>query len=341
MIRSVAPGDLWTLRRKPRNQVVLYNTARLVQPQQPLWFALRCIVEGSGQDRAMAVFSERGVRGFVQVKGRRSRPEQDIIALATYGHHKSNLPSDYDIWFRLLERLIVAAGHHGVQRLYGSIWDQHLELREVFRQLGFQAYMKRVILQLSGPDWDQGTSLAPMRAQSRQDSWAIHKLYGSITPRAVQYSEVYTPRAWLLASGHGWNQTRQRAWVLGPADNLMAYLHVTSGPLAHALRVLVHPDARDTITSVLRFGLAQLNDNRNIYLLINEHQQELLTPAQSLGFQPIGDQTMMMKTTIVPVRKSLLVPKFEPGLERQVPIPGIFAHREEAHSDVRTTPRSK
>lgn len=341
MIRSVAPGDLWTLRRKPRNQVVLYNTSLLVQPHQPLLFALRCILEGSGHNRAMAVFSERGLRGMVQAQGRSGRPEQDIISLATYGHNKAHLPSDYDIWFRLLERLVISAGHNSVQRLYASIWDQHVELREVFRQLGFQAYIKRVILQLSGPDWDQRTTLAPMRLQSRQDSWAIHKLYGSITPPSVQYAEVYTPRAWILSPGHHWNQRRCRAWVLGPADNLLAYLHLVSGPLAHVFLVLIHPDARDSVTDVVRFGLAQLNDTRQVYLLINEYQQELLSPAQSLGFQPIGDQTLMVKTTVIPARKSVLLPKLEPGLERQVPIPHIFAHREEAHSDVRTTPRNE
>ena len=41
MIRSLTPGDLWILRRKPRSQVMLYNEAMLVKPHRPFWFGVR------------------------------------------------------------------------------------------------------------------------------------------------------------------------------------------------------------------------------------------------------------------------------------------------------------
>lgn len=341
MIRSVTPGDLWSLRRKPRTQVVLHTASLLVQPHQPFRFACHSFLQGNGQTYAMIVFAERGFRALVQARKRHSRPEQDIIMLATYGLQKPYLPSDYDIWFRLLERLIITAGHCAIQRLYAAVWEQHSELREICRQLSFQAYARRVILQLSGPDWDQGTTIAPMRIQSRQDNWAIHKLYGSTTPHPVQYADVYTPRDWSLPLGQRWHTHRRRAWVMGPTSNLVAYLHLLSGPLAHVFTLLIHPDERDHVTDVLRFGLTQLHDTRQVYLIVHEYQHDILKPAQSLGFQPLGDQTLMVKSTIVPARRSLLLSTFEPGLERRVTIPSIFAHTEESHSDGTPTRRTE
>ena len=60
MIRSVAPGDLWSLRRKPRNQVVLYTEGLLAQTHRPALFALRCMLQGNGRDQSTAVYQERG-----------------------------------------------------------------------------------------------------------------------------------------------------------------------------------------------------------------------------------------------------------------------------------------
>lgn len=337
MIRSVAPVDLWALRRKPRSQVVLYNTAVLVQPHRPLWFALRCVLQGTGRERAMMVFRERGRIAVVQAVGRNGRSEQDIIYLSTYGSKGHGLPSDRDIWFRLLEQLCINAGHHHVQRLYASISTQQVELREIFRQLGFQAYAHRTILHLSGPDWDQGTTIAPMRAQSRHDRWAIHKLYGATTPHVVQHAEARNPRDWMLPLTPHWKSPRRRAWVYGPEDNLLAYVHAVSGLSAHVLMLLIHPSAREMVTDVLRFGLAQLPDTRPVYLLLLEYQEELLAPAQDLGFQPIGEQTMLVKSTVVPVRRSVLVPALESGLDPRIPIPSISSPREDPRSYVRTT----
>lgn len=336
MIRSVAPGDLWSLRRKPRNQVVLYTEGLLARAHRPAWFALRCLLQGNGRDLSSAVYQERGSSALVQAQGRSGRPEQDIVYLATAGARSTRLPSDYELWYRLLERLSVDAGYHHVQRLYAAIPAQHNELREIFRQLGFQAFAHGTILHLSGPDWDQGTSLAPMRPQSRRDHWAIHKLYGATTPHLVQHAEVRNARHWALPITQGWFGPRRAAWVLGPDDDFVAYLRLVSGPAGHVFSMLIRPDARDAAVDVLRFGLAQLSDTRPVYLLLREYQGELVAPAQDLGFQPIGEQALLVKHIVVPVRRPLLVPALEPGLEPQAPAPRLAAPREDAHPYVRT-----
>lgn len=337
MIRSVAPGDLWSLRRKPRNQMVLYTEGLLARTHRPVWFALRCMLRGNGRDLSTAVYQERGVGAVIQVQGRSGKPEQDVIYLATSGAHAARLPSDYELWYRLLERISINAGHQQVQRLYAAPPSRQSDLREIFRQIGFQAFAHVTLLHLSGPDWDQGTTLAPMRAQSRRDHWAIHKLYGATTPHAVQVAEVRNARHWALPLTQSWIAPRRVAWVVGPDDDLVAYLRRVSGPAGHVFSMLIRPDARETAVDVLRFGLAQLSDTRPVYLLLREYQGELLAPAQDLGFQPIGEQTLLVKHTVVPVRRMLLVPSLEPGLEPRVPAPRISAPREDSHPYVRSS----
>lgn len=327
MIRSVAPGDLWSLRRKPRNQVVFYTEGLLTEPHRPAWFALRCLLRGNGRELSMAVYHERGGSATAQALGRPGRPEQEVIYLATQGAPPTR---DHELWYRLLERICLNAGYYQVQRVYAAPPSQSNELREIFRQTGFQVFAHRTLLHLSGPDWDQGTTLAPMRPQTRRDHWAIHKLYGATTPHLVQAAEVRNARQWALTFAGTLGGPMRSAWVLGPTDDLDAYLRLASGSSGHVFSLLIRPTARDQAVEVLRFGLAQLSDTRPVYLLLHEFQSELLIPAQDLGFQPIGEQALMVKHTVVQVRRPLFVPSFEPSLEAHRPVPQISASREDA-----------
>lgn len=332
MIRTVAPGDLWSLRRKPRNQLVLYTEGLLARTHRPVWFALRSILVGNGRERSTLIYKDRSGSAIVQAQGRGGRPEQDIIYLASGGTRQARIPSDYELWFRLLERLCISAGHSHIQRLYAAIPSQQSELREIYRQLGFQAYANASILHLSGPDWDQGTSLAPMRAQARRDHWAIHKLYGAVTPHLVQHAEVRNARHWALPMPRPSSTRRRAAWVIGPDDDLDAYLRLVSGASGHVFSLLIKPDARDLAVDVLRFGLAQLSDTRPVFLLLREYQGELVAPAHDLGFQPIAEQSLLVKSTVVALRRPLLAHAFEPGLEPQVSAPHISTPREDPQS---------
>lgn len=335
MIGSATLGDLWTLRRKPRSQVMLYNETMLARPHRATWFTLRCIFEGSGPDGATLMYRERGMRAMIQSLGRSGRPEHDIVLLASYGGGYGH-PTDPDVWFKLVERLCVQAGHAQIQRIYAALSQRHEELREVFRQLGFSAYTNQTLLRLEGPDWDQGTTLASMRPQTRRSIWAIHKLYGAVTPRPVQHAEARDSRTWALTRAQAW-RPRARGWILGSDDNLTAYLHLTSGPSAHVFTVLLQPDARDITTDILRFGLGQISDDLPVYLLLRDYQRELMLPAGDLGFQPVAEQALFCKQTTVAARRPILVPHLEPALEPRTPIPTISSFSEDARTYVRST----
>ncbi len=334
MIGPATLRDFWTLRRKPRNLVLLYNEAMLAKPHRWFWYAARCLVEGGGKEGTTLLYRERGMRALAQSVGRHGRPEQDIVTLAAYGGGHGH-PTDRDVWFRLLEALCVRAGQYRVQRLYAALSQRHEELREMFRQLGFVNYGNQIVLRLEGPDWDQGTTLAAMRPQMRHDDLAIHKLYGSITPRMVQEAEARNPLAWRI-SRTARRRPRVRGWVMGQEDDLVAYLRITSGPATHIMTLLIRPEDREYTADIVRFGLGQVHDAQSVLLVLRDYQQELLLPASDLGFQPIGEQALLCKHTTVTARRTMLVPALEPSLEPRVPIPTI-SFGEDARRYVRTT----
>ncbi len=336
MISPATPGDLWTLRRKPRSHVMLYNEAMLAKPHRFFWCAIRGMTEGSSYAGATLMYRERGVRAAVQSLGRGSRAEHDIVMLSAYGGGRG-YPTDPDLWFRLIEQLVVQAGRASVQRLYAALSQRHGELREIFRQLGFVHYSTQSVLRLEGPDWDQGTTVAPLRPQTHRSLFAIQKLYGLTTPKPVQQAEVRESRSWKARRARV-SRARSRGWVLGSDDSLTTYLRVVSGASGHVFSLLLHPEAREITPDVIRFGLGQISDDLPVYLLLREYQRELLLPASDLGFQPIGEQALYVKHTTVPVRQTVLRPVAEPVLEIRAPVPTISSSVEEdARPYVRST----
>ena len=329
MIRSVAPGDLWKLRRKTSHQIMLYTEGLLVQTHRPAWFALRCLLRGNGREMTTAIYHDWDGRAVIQSQGRPGRPEQDVVYLAADGTPGAHVPRDYELWYQLLHYICHRAGASYVQRLYAAVPSEHNELREIFRQTGFHTFTHTTILHLSGPDWDQRTTLAPMRSQLRHDHWAIQKLYGAITPHQVQHAEVRNAHSWALPLADHWVSWRRAAWVLGPDDDLTGYLRLSSGPTGHLLSLLVRPDSREQVVDMLRFGLNQLHDSRPVYLLLYEYQSELIAPAEALGFQPIGEQAMLVKYTVVPVRRLLLTPSLDTGMKPRLPARRIAVPRED------------
>jgi len=158
--------------------------------------------------------------------------------------------------------------------------------------------------------------------------WAIHKLYGAVTPRQVQLFEARDARSWMLPLDRVWRRPYRNAWVLGAGDRMVAYLHRTTGPVGHVFSLLIRPEAREQMTDVLRFGLAQIHDALPVYLVLRDYQQELFLPAGDLGFHPVADYTLLCKQTTVAARRSLLTPALE-SPETHPPIPTISSQCED------------
>ncbi|MFM7679924.1 MAG: hypothetical protein ACKO83_13850 [Roseiflexaceae bacterium] len=333
MSRLLTPTDLVTLRRKPRALALLHDEALLVQRHRPLLFSVRSLLTNSGRYTTF-VHHEQGVTAVLQAVRRESRPEQTVVALASYGA-LHQLPTDHDLWFRLLEAHVTHSARHQIQRLYATQSDGTDDLGEIFRQGGFTPYVRQVVLRLDGPDWDQGTRIAPMQVQSRHDVWGVHQLYGHITPRPIQLAEARAARDWMLPLQAPWLGVKRRAWVAYDHAHVVASLRVSSGNDAHLMQLLINPAARDQATEVLRFGISQIADTLPIWLVVRDYQEELLWAAQDLGFQPMAEQVRWVRHNVSFIRRPVMTRVLEPN-DTGTPVPTIVPASEQARLYART-----
>ena len=334
MSRLLTPTDLLTLRHKPRSLALLNDDALLLQRHRPLLFGLRSLVANNSRYTTY-VHHEGSVSGVLQASSRESRPEQQVVALATYGP-SHQLPTDHDIWFRLLETHVVQSAQHQIQRLYVTQPGTNSDMSEIFRQSGYTNYTRQMLLRLDGPDWDHGTRIATMHPQSRHDVWGVHQLYGQTTPRPVQHAEAKAARDWMLPLQTPWDGVKRRAWVLHNAAHISAALRVRSGREAHLMHLLIDPNARELATDMLRFGISQIADTLPIWLILRDYQEELLWSAQDLGFQPIDEQSLWVRHNVSFMRRSAFARVLEPTRESGSPVPSIVPASEQARLYART-----
>lgn len=320
MIRPIRLTDLLELRHRPYSRIALFNELTLARAHRPLLFATRCSLPLSSDTQTL-VYSDRGLRGYIQSRCRSFTPEADIVYLAAQPFRSGQRqPTDPDVWYRLLQECISRMGARAIERLYAPL-PSNSEVLEVFRQLGFQPYAHRQVWRALTPEVAEGSALIALRPQQRRDPHAIQRLYESITPTIVQRAEMRNSRSWQLpvvrsrATG-----VRERSWVLGRDgrdDVLRAALHLWQGSSAAVFTLLIDPAERSMASSVLRFGLSQLSASHQgaVYVLLPEYHSELGSDLGEIGFECLGDQLLLVKSTVVPLRKPLLRPVLEGGLE--------------------------
>lgn len=322
MSRLLTPIDVFRLRRKARTLVMLDGDVSLLRRHRVVLLAIRSILENHSA-YSTTVVRNHAVSAILQSRLRHSRPEYELMALASYGPDQ-RYPSDHDLWFTLLESHVVDSARNRIQRLYATLDNTHADLAEIFRQSGFAPFSRQILLRLDGPDWDQGTRIASMSPQTRHDVWGIHQLYGHITPRPVQLAEAKAARDWMLPLATPWDSVKQRAWVQRHNDQVVASLRIQSGREAHVMRLLVQPSMRDEVADMLRFGMSQIADTLPIWLVLRDYQEDLLWSAQDLGFQPFSEQSLLVRHNVAFIRRPALARVLEPTHEQGSPIPTII-----------------
>ncbi len=328
MSRLLTPIDVFRLRRKARSLVMLDGDASLLRRHRLVFTAIRSILENHST-YATTIVRSNAVSAVLQSHRRHSRPEHVLMALAAYGPEQ-RYPSDHDLWFTLLESHVVESARNRIQRLYTTLDNAHADLAEIFRQSGFAPFSRQILLRLDGPDWDQGTRIAAMAAQTRHDVWGIHQLYGHTTPRPVQLAEAKAARDWMLPLVTPWEPVKQRAWVQRHNEQVVASLRIQSGRAAHVMRLLVQPNMRDEVPDMLRFGMSQIADTLPIWLVLRDYQEDLMWFAQDLGFQPFSEQSLLVRHNVAFIRRPALARVLEPTHEQGSPIPTIVpaAHKQ-------------
>lgn len=338
VIRWLSPDDLFAIYRLQKRGIQLDFERAALWHHTPLQAALLAhfpfspigaetiVLYPSATHRASAV-------GFLQLRGRRGRPEADVVFLAPA------LDIDDDavaIWYRLLAEAAHEIGEHGGQRLFAQVSGNN-GVEEVFRQAGFAAFAHEDIYCLT--EFPEGMPLTNcLRRQSARDGWNLLRLYTELTPRPVQIAEgMLSPEGQAGKMGDWWDQSRESGFILEIDGELAGAVRVRRGRAAHWLRFGLHPQAQTESDRLLHGALSLLSDapRHPIYCSVRDYESGISIALEQAGFQRIQTRTLLVKYTTARAKDPLL--KLVPSLEKRPEPAASVAHHISAHERTRSS----
>lgn len=204
------------------------------------------------------------------------------------------------IWQRLIVYAIRAAGYAQAKRMHAA-FPEASTLVPVLKEIGFSQYARESVLLAQQLPIDGG---GITRRQEPSDTWSIHQLYHSVTPRPVQYAEALTSNYWETRAP---STGVTRGYVIEDGYEIIAYCRVVSGGGRHVMNVMVRPDALDLLDTLVADVVDDLAPARGdeVVVSVPDYLQEYVTRLERLGFQTAGRQLRMVKYTVVPQRLQL------------------------------------
>jgi hypothetical protein len=315
---SFGAGDSLSVYRLQRKGVSLDLKRDLTRPYAPLreaWLAF-LTQQAMGQPTYVLRDLYEG-EGFVQIRYRPHQTAADVVFVAPALEEDRGTATT---WLDLLDGVCIEAAGRGIQRMFANLPQEGAD-GDMFRRAGFTPYAGEDVYRLSrATTRQQPAKLAALRPQRPEDWPAMQKLCVSITPQRVRQAEGGLD----IALGQG--DPCLRYVVAGAQeDDLLATLDLYPGGLAHWLRVLVHPESRDVIDDLIRWGVLQLDvrSSRPIYCNVRQYESGVRAALESTGFEPLAARTLMVKHTVawakVPAQE--LVPALKGNAE---PVPPAY-----------------
>jgi hypothetical protein len=273
------------------------------------------------------LYDPRDGEAFIQVRYRPHQAAADVAYLAPTLTEDRRAAS---AWLRLLDGACIEAASRGIQRVFANLPESGAEM-DVFHQAGFTLYAAEDIYRLDRApgDGQQGKHESlDLRQQHAEDWPVIQKLCVAITPQRVRQAEggivLTTDRAgnyqtYLLSARSG--------------DELLAVITICTGRLAHWLRLLVHPDARQEAIggqfepgeALIRWGLAMLSNQppKPVYCSVRQYESGVRSGLGAIGFEPYATRALMVKHTVAWIKTPAqeLVPALKSSVE---PVPPAY-----------------
>lgn len=308
MFGSFTVGDSHRVYRLQRKGVSLDLQRSLTQPSKPLLEAWLAFLTQQEMGRPTYVLSDpHDGEGFVQLRFRPHQAAVDVSFLAPALEEESGATS---VWSRLLDGACVEVARRGIQRVFASLPESSAEA-DLFYQSGFTLYAGEDIYRLTqqpGSGYqEESTGLRPRRPE---DWPSIQKLCVAITPQRVRQAEGGISVA-------GGMERHFQHYVLPGEDggDLVAVLSISTGGQARWLRLLVHPDARDVVDSLVYRALAMTGDHQAVPIFCNVRQYEggVRAALEAAGFVHHAARALMVKHTLA--WSKMATPELAPALQ--------------------------
>jgi hypothetical protein len=326
VVRRFNLSDILLLKRLQDQVACLDLEAALLWSPAPLLLALlECLSLNQGRS-ATVVEDDHSTtdptQGFVQAWDRPDRLSCDVAFIAP---SLDGSTGTVRLWQELLEHLTAVKGESGAQRIFAAVPDSGPAM-DVFRQSGFSAYARRHVLCLQELPRDIGVDASTLlQAVRESDAASIQRLRTAVIPRAVQNAEggIDAERA-ATAFPLWWRSRPTKEYVWKEDVETKAHVRLVSGPEGHWLRILLEPEAAGQADHVVRDSLCLLSSYppRPLYCATREYESSLRGTLDSLGFEPLASELLMVKHTTVRARVPVnaLSPALEKGVETATPI---------------------
>jgi hypothetical protein len=247
-------------------------------------------------------------------------------------------PMAAEVRWTLLGALVEEGTRHDVGRFHAACADVRENL-ELFGQAGFAAYAQEEIWWrapevVRGPrSWlrslvsrdgrasrrDEATELPDLQSAGAPDAWHLYDLWTHATPPAIARLEAYNASDWdsvgneAIVPRSALNPILHfgevNAWLLPWEQRAGGFAqHGTCRGGPHYLRFLV----RDGIdgASFLRAALMRMGDAIGAGILspVRTYESAGARAASSVGFEPIGRVTLLVREVRAQVRQPAMVP---------------------------------
>jgi hypothetical protein len=336
VIRPFQVGDIFLIQRLGRQATKLTTIEALLNPQSAFQAALSAAILWTDAKVTTYILHQRehglAGAGLLQVQKRPGRPEADILLLspaldATWGH-----PA---IWQKLLAHYLQEAPHHQITRIYADVPDQPLPVNTL-SHVGFKVYTHETIWRLAVHTTELYTYplSSAIRPQTKQDEWALRRLYHRITPGVVQQAEgMNTANAGLPPILEWWHAGMRRSYVLEQSGEVQGAVQIATGPRGVWLQLWADTRQPDSshLHELARFGLMIIQQESvrlPVYIGISEHESVLGTILADYAFAPFVDRAKMVKHVVQWVRavSPVLTPALE-GIGEVVPTPYLLPEK--------------
>ncbi len=250
--------------------------------------------------------------GLAQMHARSGRPEQEVVFISPV---LATGQGSHAIWQRLLTHLCIQSAERGNSRLFAGLPVDSEEL-QLFKNVGFITYGQEDIFILpSKVDFPTNQPSLHLRPQQSSDGWGLQKLYGTLTPRAIQNVEGLAQGQWAIPRRRWGEQGRRYGYVWEEKGELLGALYIRTGKQGCWMRTLLHPDAIDEaeVFGQAALGLICSKPSLPIYFAVRQYELGWQAVLMDLGFSPYTSQTLVVKSMAVRINKKrpTLIPNLE------------------------------
>lgn len=318
MIRSFTLRDIALVHRLSEQGTVFHTRSALTQDVRPLRDALVHMMVG-GQYPTFVWKADSGKAvGFAQLRYGSDETHAYILCLGSNGtnapkngQEKEKAAADSDhLWIQFLEELIEISGYEGVHSLIAEVDELGPEL-PVLRQVGFAVYTRQDIWQITTSSSLSKPPLQLTKATS-VDEWDINLLYANIVPRLIQLVEPSPSESQI-----------DDIWIVREGTELLAFLTLTEGPSGTWVRLFVHPNGQNRGQEIMQAAmiLKPPTATNPLYCCVRRYQSWVNSSLDTLGFDLVSSQAMMVRHTVQHTKKLV------PALSEEVKKKAVVARR--------------